>query len=64
MLDGTRKPRCPKPLFVGTKAFMKVVTKGDALFIYVLPSPNVKPCFNMKFLPNIKNSRMCLRREM
>ncbi len=61
-LDGRRRPRCPKPLFVGAKAFMKVAIK--AFLIYVLPSPNVEPCFNMKFLPNTKNSRMCLKREM
>ncbi len=63
-LDGTRRPRCPKPLFVGAKAFMKVATKWDAFLIYVLPSPNVEPCLDMKFLPNTKNSRMCLKIEM
>jgi hypothetical protein len=30
-------------LFVGAKTFMKATTKGDAFFIYVLPSPNVEP---------------------
>jgi hypothetical protein len=42
-LNGARKPRCPKLLFVGAKTFMKVATKGDAFLIYVLPSPNVEP---------------------
>jgi hypothetical protein len=63
-LDGIRRLRWPKPLFVGAKTFMKVATKGDAFLIYVLPSPNVEPCFKMKFPPNTKNSKMCLRREM
>jgi len=43
-LNGTRRPRRPKPLFVGIKAFIKVVTKGDAFLIYVILSPNVEPC--------------------
>jgi hypothetical protein len=42
-LDGTRRPRCPKLLFVGAKTFMKVATREDAFLIYVLPSPNVEP---------------------
>jgi hypothetical protein len=41
-LDGTRRLRCPKPLFVGAKTFMKATTRGDAFLIYVLPSPNVE----------------------
>jgi hypothetical protein len=44
LINGTRKPTCPKPLFVGEKTFMKVATKGDAFFIYILLSPNVEPC--------------------
>jgi hypothetical protein len=43
-IDGTRRPKCPKPLFVGAKTFMTVATKGDAFLIYVFPSPNVEPC--------------------
>jgi hypothetical protein len=42
-LDGTRRPRCPKPLFVGGKTFMKAATRRDKFFIYVLPSPYVEP---------------------
>jgi hypothetical protein len=42
-LYGTRKPKCPKPLFVGAKTFMKVVTRRDAFLIYVFPSLNVEP---------------------
>jgi hypothetical protein len=42
-LDGTRRLRCPKLLFVGAKAFMKVATIKDAFLIYVLPSLNVEP---------------------
>jgi len=44
-LDGKRKHRCPKILFVGTKAFnMKVTMRRDAFLIYVFPSPDVEPC--------------------
>jgi hypothetical protein len=57
-VDGTRRPRCPKPLLVEAKTFMKVATKGYAFLLYVFPSPNVEPC------PSTKNSRMCLKREM
>jgi hypothetical protein len=42
-LDGTRKPRCPKLLFIGVKTFMKVAKRQDAFFIYVLPSLDVEP---------------------
>jgi len=42
-LDGIKRPRCPKTLFVGAKAFIKVAKRRDAFFIYVFPSPNVKP---------------------
>jgi hypothetical protein len=42
-LNGTTRPKCPKPLFVGAKAFMKAATKGDAFFIYVFPSLHVEP---------------------
>jgi hypothetical protein len=41
---GIRRPRCPEPLFVGAKAFIKAATKKDAFLIYVLPSPDVEPC--------------------
>jgi len=43
-LSGTKRPRCPKPLYIGAKAFMKAAMRGDAFLIYVFPSPNVKPC--------------------
>ncbi len=42
-LDGTRWPRCPKPLFVRAKVFIKVATKGYAFLIYVFPSPHDEP---------------------
>jgi hypothetical protein len=42
-LNGTRKPWCSKPLFIGTKAFVKVAMRGDGFLIYVLPSPDVEP---------------------
>jgi len=42
-LDGIKRPRCPKPLFVGAKAFMEVAKEGNAFFIYVLPSVDVEP---------------------
>jgi hypothetical protein len=31
--NGTRRPRCPKPLFVKIKAFMKVAKKRNAFLI-------------------------------
>jgi hypothetical protein len=43
-LGGTRRPRCPKPLFIGAKAFVKTTTRGYAFFIYALLSPYVEPC--------------------
>jgi len=42
-LNGTKRPRCLKPLFVGAKTFMKVTATRNAFLIYALPSPNVKP---------------------
>jgi hypothetical protein len=30
-------------MFVGAKTFMKVATRGDAFFIYTLPSLDVEP---------------------
>jgi hypothetical protein len=42
-LDGTRRPRCPKPVFIGAKAFMEATKTRDAFFIYVFPSLNVEP---------------------
>jgi len=43
-LGGIKRLRCPKPLFVGTKSFIKVATKGDAFFICTLSLPNVESC--------------------
>ncbi len=42
-LDGIKRPRCPKFLFVVVQAFMKVVKKGNAFLIYTFPSPYVEP---------------------
>jgi hypothetical protein len=42
-LDGTKRFRCLKLLFVGAKTFMKVATIEDAFLIYVLPSLDVEP---------------------
>jgi hypothetical protein len=42
-LNGTIRLRCPKPLFVRAKTFMKVAKIGDAFLIYALPLPNVEP---------------------
>jgi hypothetical protein len=42
-LGGIRRLKCPKPLFIGKKTFMKVDMKGVAFLIYVFPSPNVEP---------------------
>jgi hypothetical protein len=41
-LGGIRVLRCPKPMFIGTKTFMKFITKGDAFFIYTFPSLDVE----------------------
>jgi len=43
-IGGTRRPKNPKPLFIGAKAFMKTATRINAFSIYALPSPNVEPC--------------------
>jgi hypothetical protein len=43
-VDGIKRPKCPKPLFVEVKAFIKTTMKGDASLIYVFFSPNVEPC--------------------
>jgi hypothetical protein len=32
-LDSTKRPRCPKHLFLEAKAFMHVTKKGNAFFI-------------------------------
>jgi hypothetical protein len=37
----TRRPRCPKPLLVRTRVFMKVVESGDAFLIYTVLSLNI-----------------------
>jgi hypothetical protein len=42
-LGGTIRPRCLEPLFVGIKKFLTTSTRGDAFFIYILPSLNVEP---------------------
>ncbi len=41
--NSSRRPKCPKPLFVGAKHFMKATKKGDAFLIYNFPSPDVEP---------------------
>ncbi len=41
-LDDIKRFKCSKFLFVGTKAFMKVATRGNAFLIYVLPPSNVE----------------------
>jgi hypothetical protein len=30
--QGTKRPRCPKFLFIGTKPFMKTTTRGDTTY--------------------------------
>jgi hypothetical protein len=42
-LGSIKRPKCPKHLFVEAKAFMHATKKGNALFIYVIPSLNVEP---------------------
>jgi hypothetical protein len=41
-IGGTQKPKCWKSLFIGAKAFMHVIKKGDAFLIYVLPMLDAK----------------------
>ncbi len=41
-IDGTRKPKCCKSLFVRPKAFMHATKKGEAFLIYVIPMSNVE----------------------
>jgi hypothetical protein len=41
-LGGIKRPKCPKPLFVGAKTFIIVAKRKDALLIYVLFLPNVE----------------------
>jgi hypothetical protein len=41
-LDGMKKPKCPKPLFVGAKTSMNVAKRGDAFLIYIHPSLDVE----------------------
>jgi hypothetical protein len=43
-LGNTKRPRCPKHLFLEAKAFMEATKKGNAFFIYVIPSIDVEPC--------------------
>jgi len=31
-----------KPLFVGTRALIQTTKKGDALFVYVVPTPDLR----------------------
>jgi hypothetical protein len=42
-LGSTRRPRCPKHFFIETKASMHATKKGNAFFIYVIPSIDVEP---------------------
>jgi hypothetical protein len=37
-----QKPKCWKSLFIGAKAFMHVIKKGDAFLFYVLPMLDAK----------------------
>jgi len=62
-LGNIKRFRCPKVLFVGAKGFMQATKKGNAFFIYFLPSLDVE-YIHMRFLPNTKNSRMCLKKRM
>jgi hypothetical protein len=59
----TRKLRCPEPLFVGIKAFIKVVTRRDAFLICVHPSPNLNH-IHMKFLPSNKEFKDVFEKKL
>ncbi len=61
-LGSIRRFRCLKPLFIGAKGFVQATKKGDAFFIYVLPSLDVEHV-HMRFLPSTNNSRICLKKE-
>jgi hypothetical protein len=43
-LGNTKRPRCPKHLFLEAKALMQATKKGNAFYIYVIPSIDVEPC--------------------
>jgi uncharacterized membrane protein YvbJ len=42
-LASAQKSKISKSLFMKAKAFMHVAKKGDAFFVYALPTINVKP---------------------
>jgi len=52
-----------KALFVGTKAFVQAAKKRNAFLIYVFPHQMLN-CLIMRFLPNTRNLRTCLKRRM
>jgi hypothetical protein len=62
-LGGKKRPRCPKPLFIGAKAFMKATIK-EMHFLFMFFPHQMLNHVHMKFLPNTKNSKMCLKRGM
>jgi hypothetical protein len=42
--DSTKRPKCPKLLFVGVKPSMQVIKKANAFLIYGFLSLDVEPC--------------------
>jgi hypothetical protein len=52
-----------KLLFMRVRAFMHVIKKGDAFFIYALLAKNAMPQQH-EILFNTKVTRMCLKRKM
>jgi hypothetical protein len=63
-LGGRKRPRCPKSLFVGAKAFMKAAIKKEIHFLFMFSPHHMLSHVHIKFLPSAKNSKMCLRRGM
>jgi len=62
-LDGAQKSNFSKFLFMKAWAFMHAAKKGDAFFIYALPT-TMSGHNNMKSLLNTKTIMMCLKRRM
>jgi hypothetical protein len=62
-LVGAHESKFSKLLFMGVGAFMHVIKKGDAFFIYALLAKNAMPQQH-EILFNTKVTRMCLKRKM
>jgi hypothetical protein len=62
-LYSAQESKFSKLLFMGVGAFVHVIKKGDAVFIYALLAKNARPQQH-EILLNTKVTRMCLKRKM